>query len=88
MMDAIKILIIVTSHAQMGATPEATGIWMEELTTPYYAFKDAGAEVTVVSINGGPIPVDPGSMKPAGENDASVERYLADPAFVNVARAR
>ena len=86
MMDAIKILIVVTSHAQMGATPEATGIWMEELTTPYYAFKDAGAEVTVVSIDGGPIPVDPGSMKPAGENDASVERYLADPAFVNVAR--
>lgn len=76
-----KILIIATSHATMGASGEPTGIWLEELTTPYYAFRDAGAEVTVVSIDGGPIPIDPRSLRPRGENDRSVERYLADTAL-------
>lgn len=75
----IKILIISTSHASMGAGGDPTGLWLEELTTPYYAFRDAGAEVTIVSIDGGAIPIDPRSLRPRGENDASVERYLADP---------
>lgn len=74
----IKILMILTSHAAMGDTGEQTGVWLEELTTPYYAFVDAGAQVTVASIDGGAVPVDPRSLKAAGENDASVERYLGD----------
>jgi putative intracellular protease/amidase len=76
-----KILIIATSASKMGDSDDATGLWLEELTTPYYAFTDAGAEVTLASIAGGAIPIDARSTKPAGENDASVERYLADPAF-------
>jgi len=75
-----KILIIATSAAKM-TDGDPTGVWLEELTTPYYAFQDAGAEVTLASIAGGAIPIDARSTKPAGENDASVERYLADPAF-------
>jgi len=75
-----KILIIATSAAKM-TDGDPTGVWLEELTTPYYAFVDAGAEVTLASIAGGAIPVDARSTKPAGENDASVERYLADAAF-------
>jgi putative intracellular protease/amidase len=75
-----KILIIATSAAHM-TDGDPTGVWLEELTTPYYAFQDAGAEVTLASIAGGAIPIDARSTKPAGENDASVERYLADPAF-------
>ena len=80
------ILLIATSAARMD-DGEPTGLWLEELTTPYYAFRDAGAEVTIASITGGKIPVDPRSMKPAGENDASVERALADPAFEAIANA-
>lgn len=79
-MAQTKILIIATSADRM-TNGEATGIWLEELTTPYYAFGDAGAEVTLASIKGGAIPLDQRSLAPKGENDASVERYLDDPAF-------
>ncbi|MEM9813967.1 MAG: type 1 glutamine amidotransferase domain-containing protein, partial [Pseudomonadota bacterium] len=79
-MTQTKILIIATSADRM-TNGEATGIWLEELTTPYYAFSDAGAEVTLASIKGGAIPLDQRSLAPKGENDASVERYLDDPAF-------
>lgn len=54
------ILIVSTSAARM-TSGEPTGIWLEELTTPFYAFLDAGADVTVASIEGGEIPVDPRS---------------------------
>lgn len=79
MNPVIKVLIIATSHGTMGASSEATGVWLEELTTPYYTFVDAGAEVTIASIGGGMIPIDPRSIRAKGENEASVERYLADP---------
>lgn len=76
-----RILIITTSSATMGTSDEPTGLWLEELTTPYYAFVDAGVDLTLASISGGKIPVDPRSLKPAGENDASVERALKDATF-------
>jgi len=75
-----NILMVLTSNSLMGETGEATGLWFEELATPYFAFVDAGAEVTLASIKGGAAPVDPRSLKPRGENDASVERFLADEA--------
>ena len=73
-----KILFIATSADRMIPHDEPTGVWLEELTTPYYTFTDAGAAVTVASIAGGPIPVDARSLAAPGENEASVERYLAD----------
>ena len=81
-MNALKILIIVTSHAVMGNSGEPTGLWLEELTTPYYTFVDAGASVTVASVEGGVIPIDPRSKKPMGENSASVDRFLQDSFFL------
>lgn len=75
-----KILIIATSHAVLGASGQPTGLWLEELTAPYYVFTDAGAKVTIVSIDGGAVPIDPQSRRPAGQNPASVERFLKDPA--------
>lgn len=76
-MTHANILMIATSAAQMD-NGEATGVWLEELTTPYYAFLDAGAHVTLTSVAGGAIPVDQRSVADEGENDASVERYLKD----------
>lgn len=73
-----RILMVATSAAHMIPSKEPTGVWLEELTTPYYAFRDAGAEVMVASIAGGPVPIDARSLKPRGENDASVERYYDD----------
>ncbi|MGO0788582.1 type 1 glutamine amidotransferase domain-containing protein [Herbaspirillum seropedicae] len=77
-MSQAKILMIVTSSSRMGDTDKPTGLWAEELAAPYYALVDAGAEVVVASTAGGRAPIDPGSVKPRGENDAIVERMLAD----------
>ncbi|WKX25770.1 type 1 glutamine amidotransferase domain-containing protein [Tatumella ptyseos] len=76
----IKILLILTSQATMGDDPRPTGVWFEELSTPYYAFVDAGAEVDIASIAGGKIPVDPHSIEAEGKNPPSVERFLKDKA--------
>ncbi len=76
-----KILIIATSAATMDDRDEPTGIWLEELTTPYYAFRDAGAKVTLASIDGGEIPIDPRSTSDDGEPADSVKRYHEDEAL-------
>jgi putative intracellular protease/amidase len=78
MPTSARILMILTSNATMSAGEEPTGLWFEELATPYYAFIDGGAPLTLASIAGGPAPVDPRSVKPNGEHEASVERFLAD----------
>lgn len=76
-----KILMILTSARTMGESGDATGLWFEELATPYFAFIDAGAPVTLASIRGGPAPVDPRSVEPKGENEANVDRFLNDEAL-------
>lgn len=73
------VLMIVTSHGRMGATGKATGIWADELAAPYNLFVDAGLEVTIASPAGGKAQFDPSSIKPAGQNEAQVERFLNDP---------
>jgi putative intracellular protease/amidase len=75
------ILMIVTSHAKLGNTGKPTGIWAEELTTPYYALQDAGYEVVLASPLGGKPPFAEGSVKePADANEGSVKRFLQDAA--------
>lgn len=75
-----KVAIIATSNGKMGDTGEATGVWLGELTGPYYVFLDAGYDVTVYSISGGKIPVDHRSVNSDGKNEPSVERYFQDDA--------
>lgn len=60
----MKILMVLTSHDQLGNTGKKTGFWLEEFAAPYYAFKDAGAEITLVSPAGGQPPLDPKAMSP------------------------
>ncbi len=79
-MVAPRILMVTTSHAVMGDTEKPTGLWLEELAVPYLRFANAGAEVSVASIQGGKIPVDPRSTPPTGPEAPAVERFLADPA--------
>ncbi|PXX92451.1 type 1 glutamine amidotransferase domain-containing protein [Marinobacter vulgaris] len=57
----MKVLMVLTSHDQMGDTGHKTGFWLEEFTAPYYVFKDAGADITIASPKGGQPPVDPNS---------------------------
>ncbi|WP_415762491.1 type 1 glutamine amidotransferase domain-containing protein [Pseudomonas sp. CP4] len=75
----MKILMVLTSHDQLGNTGKKTGFWLEEFAAPYYAFKDAGAEVTLVSPAGGQPPLDPKSDEPSAQT-AETDRFRADPA--------
>ncbi|AIT22592.1 N-terminal domain of DJ-1_PfpI family protein [Burkholderia thailandensis E254] len=67
----MKILVVLTSHDELGTTGKKTGFWLEELAAPYYALKDAGAELTLASPRGGLPPVDPKSSDPASQTDAT-----------------
>ena len=76
-----RILMVLTSNDRMEGSGQPTGLWSDELAEPFYAFTDAGAQVTLASTLGGPVPVDPGSLKPAGHNGEAVERMLHDEAL-------
>src|SRR5574337_1061748 len=71
---AMKILMVLTSHGQLGETGKATGLWLEELAAPYYVFKDAGADITLASPAGGQPPVDPNSEPPGPGNPEGLRR--------------
>ncbi|MBB5372726.1 type 1 glutamine amidotransferase domain-containing protein [Acidocella aromatica] len=75
----MKILIVLTSHDQLGNTGHKTGFWLEELAAPYYVFHDAGAELVLASPHGGPPPLDPKSDLPEFQT-ALTHRFKADPA--------
>lgn len=80
-MKSLAVLFILTSHGVIGTTAEPTGLWMEELTTPYYIFADAEVAVDVVSIAGGDVPIDPRSLnEDSTKNPDSVNRFQADAA--------
>jgi len=55
-----RVLIVSTSTDKLA--DKTTGVWSEECTGPYYHFVDNGCAVTICSIAGGDIPVDPGSL--------------------------
>jgi putative intracellular protease/amidase len=73
----MKILIVLTSHSQLGNTDEKTGFWIEEFAAPYYIFKDAGAEIVLSSPNGGQPPIDPKSDTLENQTEATI-RYKKD----------
>lgn len=79
----MKILMVLTSHDQLGDTGKKTGFWLEEFAAPYYTFKDAGAEVTLASPKGGQPPLDPKSDEPDFQT-AATERFHQDPATQQV----
>ncbi|CDF86316.1 type 1 glutamine amidotransferase domain-containing protein [Pseudomonas sp. QL9] len=75
----MKILVVLTSHDQLGDTGKKTGFWLEEFAAPYYVFKDAGAELTLASPKGGHPPLDPKSDEPDAQTPAT-ERFRQDAA--------
>lgn len=79
----MKILMILTSHDQLGDTGTKTGFWLEEFAAPYYVFKDAGAEITLASPRGGQPPIDPGSDSEDAQTDAT-RRFKGDAAAQEV----
>jgi putative intracellular protease/amidase len=85
----MKILVILTSHDQLGDTGRKTGFWLEEFAAPYYVFKDAGVEMTLASPKGGQPPLDPKSDDPDSQTEA-IRRFKKDKevqaALVNTAQ--
>ncbi|WP_057830350.1 type 1 glutamine amidotransferase domain-containing protein [Colwellia sp. TT2012] len=72
-----KILMVLTSHDELGNTGKKTGFWVEEFAAPYYAFIDAGVEVTLATPKGGQAPIDPTSTL-ADFQTSATERYDGD----------
>jgi putative intracellular protease/amidase len=73
----MKILMVLTSHDQLGNTGVKTGFWLEEFAAPYFVFKDAGVQLTLASPKGGQPPLDPKSDDPAKQT-AAMKRFKQD----------
>ncbi|MDB5019333.1 MAG: dimethylallyltransferase [Pedobacter sp.] len=73
----MKVLIVLTSHAELGNTGKKTGFWIEEFAAPYYVLSDAGVELTLASPKGGQPPIDPKSEAPDAQTEAT-KRFSSD----------
>lgn len=73
----MRILMVLTSHDELGDTGKKTGFWLEEFAAPFYVLHDAGAEITLASPKGGQPPIDPNSEAEDAQTDAT-RRFEAD----------
>jgi putative intracellular protease/amidase len=73
----MRILMVLTSHDELGSTGKKTGFWLEEFAAPYYVFKDSGVEITLASPKGGQPPLDPKSDEKDFQT-AATERFKTD----------
>ena len=78
MVTILKVLIVLTSHGDLGNTGLKTGFWIEEFAAPYYVLADAGVQITIASPKGGQPPIDPKSEL-LDFQTASTRRFDADP---------
>ena len=74
----MNILMVLTSHSDLGDTGEKTGFWVEEFADPYYVLADAGVVITIASPAGGQPPVDPKSELADAQTPATA-RFYKDP---------
>ena len=85
----MRILMVLTSHDQLGNTGLKTGFWLEEGAAPYFVFRDAGVQLTLASPKGGQPPIDPKSDRPENQTPAQA-RFKKDAeaqkAFANTVR--
>ena len=75
----MKIVMVLTSHDQLGNTGRKTGFWLEEGAAPYFVFRDAGVQLTLASPKGGQPPIDPKSDLPENQTTA-MARFKTDEA--------
>jgi putative intracellular protease/amidase len=73
----MKVLMVLTSHDELGDTGKKTGFWLEEFAAPYYIFSDAGASITLASPKGGQPPLDPKSDDSTAQT-ADTARFKQD----------
>ena len=77
-MNSLNCLIITTSNSKIPGKRKKTGVWLEALAVPYYVLKDGGEYITIVSPQGGQIPVDPNSQFSLATSKSSA-RFQQDP---------
>src|SRR5690349_7804383 len=85
----MKILMVFTSHDQLGDTGRKTGFWLEEGAAPYFVFRDAGVQLTLASPKGGQPPIDPKSDDPKNQTPAQIrfkQDEAAQEAFANTVK--
>ncbi|HXB44178.1 MAG TPA: type 1 glutamine amidotransferase domain-containing protein [Puia sp.] len=82
-MQAVKILIVATSHEKLGDTGRKTGLWLQELAIPYYIFRESGAVITLVSPKGGRVPLEPKSESIIAAS-STTKRFLKDPEAISM----
>lgn len=75
----MKILMVLTSHDQLGNTGRKTGLWLEEFAAPYFVFRDADVQLTLASPKGGRPPLDTKSDVPENQT-AAMTRFKQDAA--------
>ncbi len=80
-----RILLVMSSHPEMGISGKRTGTWFDEAATPYYTFTDAGIEVVLASLKGGEAPIDHLSLQ-APYTTANTDKFLADPVAMRALR--
>jgi len=76
----MKVLMVLTSHSELGNTGQKTGFWIEEFAAPYYVLEDAGVEITIASPKGGQPPIDPKSELADAQTPAT-DRFNKDKAL-------
>ena len=79
----MKVLMVLTSHSELGNSGQKTGFWVEEFASPYYTLKDAGVDIELASPKGGQPPIDPKSTEPGSETEATA-RYYKDEAVLQL----
>jgi putative intracellular protease/amidase len=85
----MDILMVMTSHDQLGNTGLKTGLWLEEFAAPYFVFRDAGVNLTLASLKGGQPPIDPKSDLPENQTPAMTrykKDHVAQEAFARTAK--
>ena len=79
----MNILIVATSHSQLGDTGRKTGLWLEELAFPYYIFKDGGGVIVLASPKGGQVPLDPKSESILASTP-TIRKFQKDPEGISL----
>lgn len=87
-MSAARILMVLTSHDEMGNTGHKTGFWAEEFAAPYYTFLDAGCDITLATPAGGAAPIDPNSEGEHAQTDATRRFYADEDAKARIANTQ
>lgn len=92
-LNGYKALIITTSQATLNELDpktgevikvgEKTGLYAAEMTEAYYQFLDAGMDVSVVSIKGGIIPIEPLSLRYIVRTEYD-DRFMDDPTLQKI----